>query len=539
MLTAHQLSKSFGLETILRDVTFSLNPGEKAGLIGPNGSGKTTLLRLLASLEPPDSGSVQLTPTDLRLGYLPQSLDFAPGETIQDFLERTRPVASLTARLETLARDLAREPGRPDLQAEYDTTLAELAFVAPGAGRAPATLAALGLGDLPVETPIASLSGGQKTRLALAGVLLTDPQVLLLDEPTNHLDPAMLEWLEAWLAAFGGAALIVSHDRTLLDRLVTRVLDLDPATHSLREYTGNYSDYVEQVAAEHERRWGEWRDQSAEIRRMRQDIHRTKEQALGVERTTTPRQPGVRRYAKKVAAKARSREKKLERYLESEDRVEKPKAGWQMKLEFGDAPASGQDVLRLQDLAVGYGDHVLLSGLNRQVRQGARIALTGPNGSGKTTLLRTIAGLLPPLAGGVRLGANVRLGYMAQEQEALDPALGAFEAVRALAPLSETDARAFLHFFLFTGDDVFVPAGSLSFGERARLSLALLVVRGCNLLLLDEPINHLDIPSRARFEQALRSFEGTTLAVVHDRYFIARFATEVWWVEDGGLRVEL
>ena len=214
----------------------------------------------------------------------------------------------------------------------------------------------------------------------------------------------------------------------------------------------------------------------------------------------------------------------------------RPSSGWQIKVELKDAPVSGRDVLALENLSVGYGEKVLLSDLYLQLRQGARVALVGPNGSGKTTLVRTIAGVLPPLAGRVRPGANVRIGYMAQEQESLDPALDAFTTIRNLAPMSDTDARAFLHFFLFSGDDVFVPVGSLSFGERARLSLASLVARGCNFLLLDEPINHLDIPSRARFEQALAAFEGTVLAVVHDRYFIERFAGEIWEIERDAIR---
>jgi ATP-binding cassette subfamily F protein 3 len=312
---------------------------------------------------------------------------------------------------------------------------------------------------------------------------------------------------------------------------VTRILDLDSLTHTLREYAGNYSSYIEQKLAEQERQWSQWRDQEYEIRRMKQDIAKTKQHSMRVELSTTPRNPGVRRIAKKAAKKAKSREKKLERYTSSDERVEKPKLSWQMKLEFGDAPVSGQAVLTLEQVAVGYGEHVLLRDLNLHVRQGARVALVGPNGTGKTTLVRTIARVLPPLSGHVRLGANVRVGYMAQEQELLDPAQDAFTTIRALAPMSDTDARAFLHFFLFSGDDVFVPIGSLSFGERARLSLACLVAQGCNFLLLDEPINHLDIPSRTRFEQALASFEGTVLAVVHDRYFIQRFATELWQIE--------
>jgi ATP-binding cassette subfamily F protein 3 len=208
-----------------------------------------------------------------------------------------------------------------------------------------------------------------------------------------------------------------------------------------------------------------------------------------------------------------------------------------MKLDFGVSPASSRDVLVLDDLTVGYGPTPLLAGLTARLRFGARAILTGPNGCGKTALLRTIVGIIPPLAGRARIGASVRLGYMAQEQEGLDPALNAFDTIRALAPLSDTDARTFLHLFLFTGDGVFTPIHSLSYGERARLSLASLVAKGCNLLLLDEPINHLDIPSRARFEQALSTFEGTILTVVHDRYFIASFATEVWEIDDGKLMV--
>jgi ATP-binding cassette subfamily F protein 3 len=278
---------------------------------------------------------------------------------------------------------------------------------------------------------------------------------------------------------------------------------------------------------------------------MHADIARTKQQAAWVEQTTTPRQPGVRRYAKKVARKALSREKKLDRYLDSDERVEKPRAGWQMKLDFAGAPEAGngkahlgRDVLVLENLSVGYtAERPLVTGIEAQVRPGARIALTGPNGSGKTTLLRTITGQIMPLAGGVRLGSSVRMGVMAQEQEAFDFGLTALETIQQAAPLGETEARAFLHFFLFSGDDPVRPIGQLSFGERARLALARLVAEGCNFLLLDEPLNHLDIPSRARFEQALKSFDGALLAVIHDRYFIASTATEVWSVRDGLLQV--
>jgi ATP-binding cassette subfamily F protein 3 len=240
--------------------------------------------------------------------------------------------------------------------------------------------------------------------------------------------------------------------------------------------------------------------------------------------------------SKGTIARAKHLEARLEHLL-TDEKAEKPKQSWQMKLDFDAAPTSGREVLRTENLSVGYGERALLSSLDLHLRFGERVALIGPNGSGKTTLLRTLVGLLPPLAGEAHLGANVRLGYMAQEQENLDPASDAFSTVRRLAPFSETEARAFLHQFLFSGDDVFIPVGKLSYGERARLMLACLVAQGCNLLVLDEPINHLDIPSRARFEQALSSYEGTALAVVHDRYFIEGFATEIWEVQNGGIQV--
>jgi ATP-binding cassette subfamily F protein 3 len=245
----------------------------------------------------------------------------------------------------------------------------------------------------------------------------------------------------------------------------------------------------------------------------------------------------VRRYAKKVAKKALARQKKLDRFLESEERIEKPKPGWQLKLDFTAPEHQSRDAFVAEGLSIGYPGHPpLLEGINLQLLAGGRVALTGPNGCGKTTLLRTIAGQLEPIAGSFRLGASVRLGYMTQEQEHLDPGQNALETIQGAGVFNQTEARHFLHFFLFSGDDPLRPIRSLSYGERARLELALLVAQGCTLLLLDEPINHLDIPSRERFEQSLQRFTGTVLAVVHDRYFIEHFATGVWRVDQGRIK---
>ncbi len=377
MLAVHRISKTFGLSPILKDISFALGPGERLGLIGPNGGGKTTLLRILAGQERPDAGHVALTPAGLRVGYLPQGLAIDPQATLGAVLHAAAPdTERLAAELGELAMRLAAEPHHAGLERAYDDVLQRLSRSE--GGRAESTLAHLGLDRLPREQPVGQLSGGQKTRLALALILLDEPDVLLLDEPTNHLDIGMLEWLEEWLAGFPGAALIVSHDRTFLDRTVTRILDLDPATQSVREYAGNYSDYLDQYLSSRERQYSTWRHQEDEIRRLRTDINRTREQARHVEITTRPNQPSVRRIAKKVARKAASREKKLERYVAADERVERPERSWQMRLAF-DALSDahiGRDVLTLEDLTVGY-DRPLLAGLNLAIRAGQRVVLTG------------------------------------------------------------------------------------------------------------------------------------------------------------------
>ncbi|MCB9007683.1 MAG: ABC-F family ATP-binding cassette domain-containing protein [Ardenticatenaceae bacterium] len=537
MLTAHNLSKAYGLSPILENITFSINAGDRVGLIGPNGSGKSTLMHLLTGQERPDRGSITLNPPNLRIGYLAQGFLPDENQTLGELLHQTvGDPDELEAELGELALALAQNPEQVDVQLAYDAVLQKLARA--DYGRIQPLLATFQLDHLDPDLPVRSLSGGQKTRLALILILLDEPQLLLLDEPTNHLDIGMLEWLEAWLRGFSGGVLIVSHDRAFLDQTATRILDLNPHTHTIRDYTGNYTDYLRQYLVEQEKHQSAWKDQVYEIRRMKQDIQRTFEQARSVERSTTPRQPNVRRLAKKVANKAKSREKKLDRYLESDERVEKPLRSWQMKLDLDEAPHLGKDVLYLEDLAVGYpGNPPLLSQINLQAQAGERIILTGVNGSGKTTLLRTIAGQLTPLAGRVRLGQSVQLGYMSQEQELLAPNDTPLSTIQAVAPLNETDARSFLHYFLFTGDDSLRPNGQLSYGERARLALARLVASGCNFLLLDEPTNHLDIPSRTMFEEALSQFEGTILAVVHDRYFIEQFATKLWLVDDSQLEL--
>ena len=533
MLSAHQITKTYGLHTVLQDITFSILSTDRLGLIGPNGCGKTTLLRILAGKEMLDSGTVTCTLPNLRIGYLTQGFDLDLSLTLA---EACTPSSSRDpeSTLIELAAALADNPTDKNLQTQYDEALDQLSTF----DTRPANiLIPLGLANINPDRRVGELSGGQKTRLLLARLLLQSPHLLLLDEPTNHLDIAMLEWLENWLQRFRGAALIVSHDRVFLDNTVSTMLELDQSTHRLTQYGGNYSAYLAQKVAERDHQEKTYLDQQAEIRRIRQDIARTKQQSLNVEQTTTSREPGVRRYAKKVAKKALSRGKKLERFLASDDLVERPHPSWQIKLDFTAPDHVSREVLVTENLAIGYPGHEpLLTGLRMQIRGGERVVLTGPNGCGKTTILRTIAGQLEPVAGSVRLGKSVKLGYMTQEQEHLDLTKSPLEIIQSAGVFNQTEARHFLHFYLFSGDDPLRSTGSLSYGERSRLELALLVAQGCNFLLLDEPINHLDIPARARFEQALAKYAGTVLAVIHDRYFIEQFATEKWVVENRKVR---
>jgi ATP-binding cassette subfamily F protein 3 len=536
MLTAHHIHKTYGNQPILQDISFSISNNERVGLIGHNGCGKTTLMRILAGLEQPDSGTVVSTRLNLRIGYLAQGMHFDPDQTIQAALS-LNPVSptELESELVSLASALATNSNDSHIQTKYDTTLHQLSITN---NQLPTILAPLGLADIPLDTPIKHLSGGQKTRLMLARVLLEEPHLLLLDEPTNHLDIEMLEWLEQWLNRFQGVALIVSHDRAFLDNTVTSILELDPKTQSIKAYPGNYTDYLDFKQKEYEKQYEEYNDQIIELRKLHnaaRHLRRISQFKKGGKGDTNDK------FAKgffgdrttHTARRALRIEKRIEKTLE-EDHKEKPIQNWQMKLEFGAPTHQSKDVLLAENLSIGYTTNLpLLENLNLNIRAGQRIALTGPNGSGKTTLIRTIAGKLKPLAGSMKLGTTVKPGYMTQEQELLSQALNALQSVQSVASFNETEARNFLHYFLFKGDHALRPTSELSFGERARLQLGLLVARGCTFLLLDEPINHLDIPSRARFEEALANFKGTILAVVHDRYFIERFASEVWNVKDG------
>jgi ATP-binding cassette, subfamily F, member 3 len=536
MLTIQNLNKSYGIKKILTNVSFSIDSGERVGLIGPNGSGKTTLLKLISGDEKPDSGLIRFS-ADATIGYLPQGFTFAADSTMSSWLFHGIPSEqALTARLEEIAVNFSLNLHQAELQEEYNQILINLQHLSAITDRSLSILGNLGLAAFAPDTPINHLSGGQKTRLALAGILIRQPNLLVLDEPTNHLDIEMLEWLEAWLNGFRGAVLQVSHDRTFLDRTVTTIFELDPVTQNISVYPGNYSNYLEIKAAQHSQQWQEYQDQQVEIRRLRSAAAHTRKLA-------TMHKGGKADSGDKFAAgffanrslgtvkRAKHLEQRIEQ-LSTEEHIDKPARTWDMRIEFQEVAETGKDVLVLEELAIGYDDRPLITNIRHTIRLGQRIALIGPNGCGKSTLIKTITGQLPTLSGSIRFGSHVKVGYIAQEQDTLVPTLNALQTISLQQPWNNTEIRSFLSLYLFKGDLVFTPVQSLSYGERVRLYLALTIANGCNFLILDEPINHLDIPARNQFEKALGTFHGTILAVVHDRYFIQGFATEIWEVRE-------
>jgi ATP-binding cassette subfamily F protein 3 len=539
MLQVRDVSKSFGDKLIFEKVSFALSSGERVGLIGPNGCGKTTLLKIILGEVEPDTGSARLSPATIQIGYLAQALEHAQDETVGQVMKKAiGGMIEAEQRLDTLSARMATAMGDTleRLLAEYDQVLNTFERLGGYSieARAATVLAGLDLDGLDVDTPVEILSSGQRTRLGLARLLLASPKLLLLDEPTNHLDLGALEWLEDYLQRYEGALLIVSHDRAFLDATVSAILELDPLTHTVTEYPGTYSDYIEAKQQAEEKQWAAYKDQQAQIARLEGTLAAKKGYAQSIERGTIDFAP--RKIAKGIARRAVVQQRRIQRLLDSEERIDKPQRSWQVKLEFENTPASGRDVLHLEGVGMGFGELELFRDVDLTLRLGERIALMGPNGSGKTTLARLILGELEPWTGRVRLGSGVKLGYYAQEQEGMALDTTPYEAIRNVAPMGQTETRSFLHDFLFSGDEVFVPVGSLSLGEWARLSLARLVAQGCNFLLLDEPINHLDIPSRSHFEQAIVTFQGAVLAIVHDRYFVRRFATGLWAIEGNRIR---
>jgi ATP-binding cassette subfamily F protein 3 len=533
MLAVNLVSKTLGDHLVLDRVSFTLNRGERIGLVGPNGAGKTTLLSVVAGALPPDGGSVTLE-SRATLGYLRQGFADIEEGTLAALLDASLGgLLAAYARLEASAAALTADG--PSADAALDGFIAATDAFHDAGGyekldELQTMLARFGLGGREPSTPLDRLSGGEKTRAGLAALLASSPDLLLLDEPTNHLDIDALGWLEAFLESYRGGVLIVSHDRAFLDRVATAILELDDTTHIVTRYAGNYSDYFAERARQADAQAEAFQRQQRAVARIERDIRAVAAHGQKTERETT--NDYVRGRAKKVARTAKVRERKLERLLTSEELIDKPERRWGLALDFADAGETGRDVVSLAEVSVRFGERVVLDRIDLLIRSGERVALTGPNGAGKSTLLSVITGARTPDSGTAKLGAAVRIGLYDQEQQIVELGRSPLEQVRSAAAGEESDVRAFLHKFLFTGANVQRPARELSYGERARLALALLVRRGANVLILDEPLNHLDLAARERFEEALTQFEGTVIVVLHDRYAIERIATRVLELRD-------
>lgn len=516
VITLNSVRKSFGGLQVLDEVSFTLGFGEKVALVGPNGSGKTTILRLIAGEEEADSGTIQVLP-GVTIGYMPQDSELVGERSlIEEVWNASEEVVRLECELRRLEAAMGEATGEEleailakygEMQHEYER-LGGYSFDA----EVKSTLSGLGLGPEHWEKPVNILSGGQKTRAALAKLLLQQPDVLLLDEPTNHLDIEAVEWLEDFLQDFSGTVLVVSHDRYFLDRVVTKVIDLHEGY--TKTYAGNYTAYVRQKQEFLRQQLEDYERQQAEIARLEDFIRRY--------------------HAGQRHREAKSREKKLARMV----RIRKPKLeADKMRVRFEQAKTSAQIVADLRDVGKAFGERQLFAGLNLMVENGDRIGIVGPNGAGKTTLLRMIVGDEEPTTGTLSLGYGVEIGYFDQDLSGLDPENTVLEEILDTEDLGPAEARAFLARFLFKGDSVFKAVSKLSGGERNRLVLAKLMLKKPNVLVLDEPTNHLDIDSRQALDDALKAFEGTIILTSHDRYLLNSVATRIVEIKGGAARV--
>ena len=518
ILTIQNLHKAYGGNVVLKDVSLTLQDHQRMGLVGVNGCGKTTLLKILAGIEHADGGAVSLM-KGVRVGYMEQQYTAEGNSTVFEEMKRVyEPVFAMEEKLRQLEKQMA-SAGEQELKRLGDaySRLSDAFEKADGYAWKSAingVLSGLGFRKEQYDQPAHLLSGGELTRLSLARLLLQKPDLLLLDEPTNHLDLDALDWLEHYLAEYRGTLLVVSHDRYFLDHVCTHVSELLLGT--LEQYTGNYSAYMQQRAERFEIRMRAWEQQQKLIAR---------EEAIIARYKSFNREKSIRA--------AESREKRLEKI----ERLDKPQDERQVRFRFEAKRRTGEDVLFLRDLSKSFGDRTLFQHVNLTLRAGDRVALLGPNGIGKSTLLKCLVGEESPDTGAVRWGANVDMGYYDQKQEGLHPEKTVLNEVWDAFPrLEQNEVRGALGLFLFTGEDVFMPIHTLSGGEKGRVALTKLMLRRDNLLLLDEPTNHLDMDSREVLEDALENFEGTILAVSHDRYFINRFATRVAVLGENGIK---
>lgn len=516
ILSCQNISKAFVENQVLKNVSFHIEDHEKAAIVGINGAGKTTLLRIIVGEMTPDDGQVVLA-RDKTLGYLAQNSTVDTSHTIyEELLSVKADLLRLEEKIRECENNMKHAEGDAleDLMKQY-TSLTH-AFETGGGylyrSELVGVLKGLGFTEDEFSKPVATLSGGQKTRVALGRLLLQNPDLIILDEPTNHLDMNSIAWLETYLLNYKGAVLIVSHDRYFLDRIAGKVIEIDQSKATT--FMGNYSDYAVKKEQLRVAAWNAYMNQQREIKHQEEVIEKLK---------SFNREKSIKR--------AESREKMLDKI----EVIEKPsEVRTDMKLTLMPRILSGNDVLTVEHLSKSFDSHKLFTNVNFEIKRGEHVAIIGDNGSGKTTLLKILNGLVPADQGTFRLGSNVEIGYYDQEHHVLHSEKTLFEEISDDYPyLNNTQIRNVLAAFLFTGEDVFKRISDLSGGERGRVSLAKLVLSNANFLILDEPTNHLDIMSKEILEDALNGYEGTILYVSHDRYFINRTAHRILDLTEG------